>query len=110
MLELTEYIIHEWFFLHLSYLYLFTEVIWAVFLNHLVAACFSSVIVDGHCFTDTWNSFQVMMNSMNVPSKRSTLERQLDKLILALFATLFAMSVVGAIGRCVILIVNEHIM
>jgi putative copper export protein len=42
---------------------------------------------------------QVMMNSMNVPSKRSTLERKLDKLILALFATLFMMCFIGAIGR-----------
>ncbi|GAB4839904.1 Phospholipid-transporting ATPase 3 [Ancistrocladus abbreviatus] len=39
-----------------------------------------------------------MMNSMNVPSKRSTLERKLDKLILALFATLFLMCLIGAIG------------
>lgn len=29
-----------------------------------------------------WTHVQVMMNSMNVPSKRSTLERKLDKLIL----------------------------
>jgi phospholipid-transporting ATPase len=40
-----------------------------------------------------------MMNSMNVPSKRSTLERKLDKLILALFGTLFMMCLIGAIGR-----------
>jgi hypothetical protein len=39
------------------------------------------------------------MNSMNVPSKRSTFERKLDKLILALFSTLFTMCVIGAIGR-----------
>jgi hypothetical protein len=44
-----------------------------------------------------------MMNSMNVPSKRSTLEKKLDKLILALFATLFTMCVIGAIGRSVLL-------
>lgn len=42
---------------------------------------------------------QVMMNAMNVPSKRSTLERKLDKLILALFATLFMMCLIGAISR-----------
>lgn len=42
---------------------------------------------------------QVMMNSMNVPSKRSTLERKLDKLILALFGCLFSMCLIGAIGR-----------
>ncbi|VAH15814.1 unnamed protein product [Triticum turgidum subsp. durum] len=46
-----------------------------------------------------------MMNSMNVPSKRSTLEKKLDKLILALFATLFTMCVIGAIGSGVF--INE---
>ncbi|GAB2259127.1 hypothetical protein Droror1_Dr00027267 [Drosera rotundifolia] len=45
------------------------------------------------------NELQVMMNTMNVPSKRSTLERKLDDLILALFATLLVMCLVGAIGR-----------
>lgn len=40
-----------------------------------------------------------MMNAMNVPSKRSTLEKKLDKLILTLFATLFMMCLIGAIGR-----------
>lgn len=44
---------------------------------------------------------QVMMNAMNVPSKRSTIERKLDKLILALLCTLFSMCIIGAIGRCV---------
>lgn len=39
------------------------------------------------------------MNAMNVPSKRSTLEKKLDKLILTLFGTLFAMCLIGAIGR-----------
>ncbi|OIV94546.1 hypothetical protein TanjilG_25608 [Lupinus angustifolius] len=58
-----------------------------------------SVIVHGHCFIDTWNTLQVMMNAMNVPSKRSTLERKLDKLILILFATLFMMCFIGAVGR-----------
>ena len=43
---------------------------------------------------------QVMMNSMNVPSKRSTLERKLDRLILTLFVVLFCMCLIGAIGRC----------
>lgn len=47
----------------------------------------------------TGQETKVMMNSMNVPSKRSTLERKLDKLILALFATLFMMCFIGAIGR-----------
>ncbi|CAI0379542.1 unnamed protein product [Linum tenue] len=46
----------------------------------------------------TGHETKVMMNSMNVPSKRSTLERKLDKLILALFGTLFGMCLVGAIG------------
>ncbi|KAM7251637.1 hypothetical protein ACFE04_023520 [Oxalis oulophora] len=49
-----------------------------------------SVIFTGH-------ETKVMMNAMNVPSKRSTLERKLDKLILALFATLFTMCLIGAI-------------
>lgn len=46
----------------------------------------------------TGQESKVMMNSMNVPSKRSTLERKLDKLILALFCTLFSMCLIGAIG------------
>ncbi|KDP21262.1 hypothetical protein JCGZ_21733 [Jatropha curcas] len=41
---------------------------------------------------------KVMMNSMNVPSKRSTLERKLDKLILTLFGSLFFMCLIGAIA------------
>ncbi|XP_065860929.1 phospholipid-transporting ATPase 3 [Euphorbia lathyris] len=46
----------------------------------------------------TGQETKVMMNSMNVPSKRSTLERKLDKLILALFASLFFMCLIGAIA------------
>ncbi|XP_020276843.1 phospholipid-transporting ATPase 3 isoform X2 [Asparagus officinalis] len=46
----------------------------------------------------TGHETKVMMNSMNVPSKRSTLERKLDKLILALFGFLFFMCVLGSIG------------
>lgn len=46
----------------------------------------------------TGHETKVMMNSMNVPSKRSTLERKLDKLILSLFGTLFVMCLIGAIG------------
>lgn len=46
----------------------------------------------------TGHETKVMMNSMNVPSKRSTLERKLDKLILILFAVLFGMCFIGAIG------------
>ncbi|CAD6205123.1 unnamed protein product [Miscanthus lutarioriparius] len=53
----------------------------------------------------TGHETKVMMNSMNVPSKRSTLEKKLDKLILALFATLFIMCVIGAIGSGVF--INE---
>ncbi|OEL13091.1 Phospholipid-transporting ATPase 3 [Dichanthelium oligosanthes] len=53
----------------------------------------------------TGHETKVMMNSMNVPSKRSTLEKKLDKLILALFATLFSMCVIGAIGSGVF--INE---
>ncbi|VFQ61243.1 unnamed protein product [Cuscuta campestris] len=39
-----------------------------------------------------------MMNAMKIPSKRSTLEKKLDKLILTLFSVLFCMCVLGAIG------------
>ncbi|KAL6525837.1 hypothetical protein OROMI_030232 [Orobanche minor] len=40
-----------------------------------------------------------MMNSMKIPSKRSsTLEKKLDKLILALFTVLFCMCLLGSIG------------
>ncbi|KAK9114005.1 hypothetical protein Syun_020802 [Stephania yunnanensis] len=46
----------------------------------------------------TGHETKVMMNTMNVPSKRSTLERKLDKLILMLFGTLFLMCLIGAIG------------
>ncbi|XP_058073823.1 phospholipid-transporting ATPase 3 isoform X3 [Magnolia sinica] len=46
----------------------------------------------------TGHETKVMMNSMNVPSKRSTLERKLDKLILTLFGVLFLMCFIGAIG------------
>ncbi|KAL0296942.1 UNVERIFIED_CONTAM: Phospholipid-transporting ATPase 3 [Sesamum radiatum] len=43
-------------------------------------------------------SEKVMMNSMKIPSKRSTLEKKLDKLILTLFTVLFCMCLLGAIG------------
>nr|XP_029119607.1 phospholipid-transporting ATPase 3 [Elaeis guineensis] len=52
----------------------------------------------------TGHETKVMMNSMNVPSKRSTLERKLDKLILALFGCLFSMCLIGAIGRSIFLV------
>ncbi|XP_019421458.1 PREDICTED: phospholipid-transporting ATPase 3-like [Lupinus angustifolius] len=49
----------------------------------------------------TGHETKVMMNAMNVPSKRSTLERKLDKLILILFATLFMMCFIGAVGSAI---------
>ncbi|XP_029127441.1 phospholipid-transporting ATPase 3 isoform X3 [Cajanus cajan] len=49
----------------------------------------------------TGHETKVMMNAMNVPSKRSTLERKLDKLILALFVTLFMMCFIGAVGSAI---------
>ncbi|KAG4399775.1 hypothetical protein GLYMA_08G293900v4 [Glycine max] len=49
----------------------------------------------------TGQETKVMMNTMNVPSKRSTLERKLDKLILTLFATLFVMCFIGAVGSAI---------
>ncbi|RDX79899.1 Phospholipid-transporting ATPase 3, partial [Mucuna pruriens] len=49
----------------------------------------------------TGHETKVMMNAMNVPSKRSTLERKLDKLILALFVTLFVMCFIGAVGSAI---------
>lgn len=39
-----------------------------------------------------------MMNSTAVPSKRSKVERQLDYLIIAIFAMLFAICLVGSVG------------
>lgn len=42
---------------------------------------------------------QVMMNAMNVPSKRSTLEKKLDKVIATLFGVLLSMCLIGAVGR-----------
>ncbi|CAI9761994.1 unnamed protein product [Fraxinus pennsylvanica] len=42
---------------------------------------------------------KVMMNSMKIPSERSTLEKKLDKLILTLFSVLFCICLLGAIGR-----------
>ncbi|KAK4481860.1 hypothetical protein RD792_012771 [Penstemon davidsonii] len=46
----------------------------------------------------TGHETKVMMNSMKIPSKRSSLEKKLDKLILALFSILFCMCFLGAIG------------
>ncbi|KAG6549287.1 hypothetical protein Mapa_009273 [Marchantia paleacea] len=49
----------------------------------------------------TGHETKVMMNTMDVPSKRSTLERRLDKLILLLFAILFVLCFIGGIGSAV---------
>ncbi|XP_071740152.1 phospholipid-transporting ATPase 3-like [Rutidosis leptorrhynchoides] len=46
----------------------------------------------------TGHETKVMMNAMNVPSKRSTLEKKLDKVIATLFGVLLAMCLIGAIG------------
>ncbi|XP_024380189.1 phospholipid-transporting ATPase 3 isoform X3 [Physcomitrium patens] len=48
--------------------------------------------------TFTGHETKVMMNSMDVPSKRSTLELKLDMLILLLFGILFSICFIGAIG------------
>ncbi|XP_004238741.1 phospholipid-transporting ATPase 3-like isoform X1 [Solanum lycopersicum] len=45
----------------------------------------------------TGHETKVMMNSMKIPSKRSSLEKKLDKLILTLFSVLFSMCLLGAI-------------
>ncbi len=39
---------------------------------------------------------QVMMNATLPPSKRSTIERRMDRVILFMFALLFAMCIAGA--------------
>eukprot|EP00873_Tetraselmis_striata_P034770 jgi/Tetstr1/455034/TSEL_041890.t1 len=46
----------------------------------------------------TGHETKVMMNSTAVPSKRSKVERQLDYLIIAIFAMLFAICLVGSVG------------
>lgn len=46
----------------------------------------------------TGHETKVMMNSMKIPSKRSTLEKKLDKLILTLFTVLLCMCILGSIG------------
>ncbi|XP_060214450.1 phospholipid-transporting ATPase 3-like isoform X3 [Lycium barbarum] len=46
----------------------------------------------------TGHETKVMMNAMKIPSKRSSLEKKLDKLILTLFSVLFCMCLLGAIG------------
>ncbi|KAK9050975.1 hypothetical protein SSX86_027602 [Deinandra increscens subsp. villosa] len=54
----------------------------------------------------TGHETKVMMNAMNVPSKRSTLEKKLDKVIATLFGVLLSMCLVGAIGSAIF--VNER--
>ncbi|KAI3516355.1 hypothetical protein L1887_15270 [Cichorium endivia] len=49
----------------------------------------------------TGHETKVMMNAMNVPSKRSTLERKLDKVIATLFGVLLTLCLIGAIGSAV---------
>ncbi|KMZ59894.1 putative Phospholipid-transporting ATPase, partial [Zostera marina] len=56
----------------------------------------------------TGHETKVMMNSMIVPSKRSTLEKKLDKLILIIFVGLFFMCLIGAIGSGVFINRNHY--
>ncbi|KAL4578301.1 hypothetical protein LXL04_014422 [Taraxacum kok-saghyz] len=44
----------------------------------------------------TGHETKVMMNAINVPSKRSTLERKLDKVIATLFGVLLCLCLIGA--------------
>ncbi|KAL1807211.1 hypothetical protein ACET3Z_030279 [Daucus carota] len=60
------------------------------------------------CVIFTGPETKVMMNSMNVPSKRSTLEKKLDKVILALFCLLFCMCLIGAIGSAVFVSFDDY--
>ena len=46
----------------------------------------------------TGHESKVMMNSTDPPSKRSSLERQLDKLIMFMFGLLFVICMIGAVG------------
>eukprot|EP00850_Spirogloea_muscicola_P018286 SM000166S02467 [mRNA] locus=s166:161533:170771:+ [translate_table: standard] len=55
------------------------------------------------CVIFTGHETKVMMNAMDVPSKRSTLERRLDKLILILFLILFVICFIGGIGSAIFL-------
>ncbi|XP_076889767.1 phospholipid-transporting ATPase 3-like [Bidens hawaiensis] len=54
----------------------------------------------------TGHETKVMMNAMNVPSKRSTLEKKLDKVIATLFGVLLLLCLIGSIGSAVF--VNER--
>ncbi|CAI5499410.1 unnamed protein product [Closterium sp. Naga37s-1] len=55
----------------------------------------------------TGHETKVMMNAMDVPSKRSTLERRMDLVILILFAILFTMCLIGAIASALFLNYDE---
>ncbi|KAL0732595.1 hypothetical protein Bca4012_008804 [Brassica carinata] len=55
----------------------------------------------------TGHETKVMMNAMNIPSKRSTLEKKLDKLIITIFCVLFMMCLIGATG-CAIVTDRDH--
>ncbi|XP_010548246.1 PREDICTED: phospholipid-transporting ATPase 3 isoform X2 [Tarenaya hassleriana] len=55
----------------------------------------------------TGHETKVMMNTMNPPSKRSTLEKKLDKLIITIFCALVTMCLIGALG-CAIVTDREH--
>lgn len=74
-----------------------------IYIHHtsLLYLCMLCWLTDLHLLYEFAACLQVMMNSMNVPSKRSTLERKLDKLILLLFCILFMICFIGAIGRLV---------
>lgn len=52
---------------------------------------FGAVIYTGH-------QSKVMMNATAVPSKRSSLERRLDLLIIIMFSILAVICTVGAVG------------
>lgn len=51
----------------------------------------------------TGHETKVMMNTMDVPSKRSTMERRLDSVILFLFLILFTLCFIGSVGSAVFL-------
>lgn len=44
---------------------------------------------------------QVMKNALNVPSKRSRLEKKIDKVIYYLFGMLFIIALIGGVGCAV---------
>ncbi|XP_023761317.1 phospholipid-transporting ATPase 3 [Lactuca sativa] len=56
----------------------------------------------------TGHETKVMMNTMNVPSKRSTLEKKLDKVIATLFGVLLTLCIIGAIGSALFVDVRYY--